>query len=65
MKKKMIVNPSTIKKILKTKIGCYGDDYTVFFDKEIPKIRSNYTCLEVILIDSVFKIDETITCKCF
>ena len=39
---------------MKTKIKSYGDEVTDFYDKEIPKVDPNYTCLAVI----VFKKDE-------
>ena len=29
-----------------------------FYDKEIPKVVSNYTCLAVISLDSILKKDE-------
>ena len=37
---KLIADPSTIKKFLKSKIKSYGNEATDF--KEIPKIGSNY-----------------------
>ena len=37
----------------------YGDESTDFPDKEIPKIGSNYNCLEVIVIAFVLKKDES------
>ena len=43
---------------LKTKIKSYGDHAKDFHDKEIPKVGSNYTCLEVQSIDFVLKKDE-------
>ena len=33
------------KYILKTKIRCYGDEPTDFYDREILKVESNHTCL--------------------
>ena len=33
------------KHILKTKIRCYGDEPTDFYDSEILKVESNHTCL--------------------
>ena len=57
------------KSFLKTKIKSYGDESTDFYDKEIIKLGSNYTCLAVILIDfvlkKIFKKIKTITHKCF
>ena len=42
-------------KVSKTKIKSYGDEATEFHDKELSKVGSNFTCLEVILIDFVLK----------
>ena len=58
LRKNLIAIPSTIKKVLKTKIKSYGGKATDFHDKKIPKKDSNYTCLAVILIDFVLKKDE-------
>ena len=56
---------------MKTKVKSYGDDVKDFYDKEIPKVNSNYTCLEVIRLDSALKNDENYypqvflkECKC-
>ena len=57
-KENLIVNLSTIKRFLKTKIKYYGVNATDFRDKEIPKVRSNYACLAVISIDFVLKKDK-------
>ena len=46
------------KKFLKTRIKSYGDEAADFYDKEIRKVGSNRTCLQVILLDSVLKRDE-------
>ena len=43
---------------LETKIKSYGDEVTDFYDNEIPKVDSNYTCLSVISLDSAFKKDK-------
>ena len=58
LKKNLIANLSTIKKILKTKIKSYGDEATDFHDREMTKAGSNHTCLEVTTIDSVYKNHE-------
>ena len=55
MKKEFDSKPIYYKKFLKTKIKYYGDEATYFYDKEIPKVESSYTCLAVILIDAVLK----------
>ena len=46
------------KEFLKTKIKPHGDEVTDFYDKKIPKVDSNHTCLAVISLDSAFKKDE-------
>ena len=46
------------KKILKTKIKSYGDEVPDFYNKQIPKMDSNYTCFIVISLDSAFQKDE-------
>ena len=46
------------KKFLKTKIKPCGDKVTDFYEKEIPKVDSNPTCLAVISLDSALKKDE-------
>ena len=54
----MIASLSTIKVFLKTKVKSYGDEVTDFYNKEIPKVDSNHTCLAVINLDSAVKKDE-------
>ena len=46
------------KEFLKAKIKVYGDDVTDFYDKEIPKIDSNHTCLAVISLGSALQTDD-------
>ena len=43
---------------LKIKIKCHSDEVTDFYDKEIPKVDSNHTCLAVISLDSALKKEE-------
>ena len=43
---------------MKTKIKFHGDEVTDFYDKKIPKVDSNHTCLAVINLDSALKKDE-------
>ena len=45
---------------LKTKSKSYVDETTDCYDKEMPKVGSNYTSLGMILIDFVFKKMKTI-----
>ena len=40
---------------MKIKLKSYGDEVTDFYDKEVPKVDSNYTCLAVISLDSAVK----------
>ena len=54
----MITSLSTLKTFLKTKIKYHGDEVTDFYDKEIPKVDSNYTPLAVISLDSVHNKDR-------
>ena len=49
----------------KTKIKFCGDQVTDFYDKKIPKIDSNLTCLAVISLDSALKKDKNIIHKSF
>ena len=71
IKKEFDSEPVYNKNFLKTKVKSYGDDVKDFYDKEIPKVYSNYTCLEVIRLDSALKNDENYypqvflkECKC-
>ena len=43
---------------MKTKIKSHGDEVTDFYEKEIPIIDSNYTCLAMISFDSALKKDD-------
>ena len=43
------------KVVLNTKIKSHSDEDTDFYDKEIPKVDSNHTCLAVISLDSALK----------
>ena len=71
IKKEFDSEPVYNKNFLKAKVKSYGDDVKDFYDKEIPKVDSNYTCLEVIRLDSALKNDENYypqvflkECKC-
>ena len=57
-KKEFDSEPVYNKEFLKTKIKSYGDEVTDFYDKEIPKVVSNHTCLAVIRLDSGLKKDD-------
>ena len=43
------------KELLKTKIESHGAESTGFYDKKIPKVDSNHTCLAVFSLDSALK----------
>ena len=43
---------------MKPKIKPHGDEVTCFYNKEIPKVDSNHTCLAVISLDSAVKKHE-------
>ena len=53
------------KTFLKTKIKSHGSEVTDLYDKEIPKVDSNHTCLAVITLDFGLKKMRIIICKCF
>ena len=42
---------------MKTKIKSHGDEVTKFYDKEISKADSNYTCLAIFSLDSALNKD--------
>ena len=58
IKKEFDSEPVYNKEFLKTKIKSYADEVTDFYDKKIPKVDSNHTCLPVISLDSAVKKDE-------
>ena len=43
---------------MNAKIKSHGDEVRDFYDKEIPRVDSNYSFLEVISLDSALKKDE-------
>ena len=43
------------KEFLKTEIKFHSDEVTDFYDKNIPRVNSNHTCLAVISLDSALK----------
>ena len=57
-KKKIDSEPVYNKNYLKTKIKSHGDKVTDFYDKKVPKLDSNHTCLEVITLDSALKKND-------
>ena len=55
IKKEFDSEPICNKEFLKTKIKSHGYEVTDFYDKNIPKVDSNRTCLAVISSDSALK----------
>ena len=58
IKKEFVSEPVYNKEFLKTKIKSHGHEVTDFYDKEIPNVDSNHTCLAVISLDSALKKDD-------
>ena len=58
MKKEFDSEPVYNKKFLKTKIKSHGTEVTDFYDKKIPKVDFNHTCLAVISLNSALKKDD-------
>ena len=58
IKKGFDSEPVYNKEFLKTKIKSHADEVTDFYDKKIPKVDSNHTCLPVISLDSALEKDE-------
>ena len=54
----LIISLSIIKKCLKSKIESHGDEVTYFYDKKMPMLDSNHTCLDIISMDSSLKKDK-------
>ena len=44
---------------MKTKTKSHGNEVTDFYDKKIPKVDSNHTCLAIISLDSAIKKDDS------
>ena len=57
MKKKIDSEPVYNNFFLKNKVKSHGYEVTDFYDKNIFKVDSNYTCLAVISLDSALKKD--------
>ena len=58
LRKNLIANPSTIKNSKNQNKVLRGGEAADLYEKEIPKVGSDYTCLAVILIDFVVKNNE-------
>ena len=50
---------------MKTKVISHGYEVTYFWDKNIPKLDSNHTCLAVISLDSALKKNDNFYLKVF
>ena len=57
IKKDFDSEPAYNKSYLKTEIISHDDEVADFYDKKIPKVDSNHTCLAVIGLDSALKKD--------
>ena len=53
----IISKPVYNKDFLKGQIKSRGYEITNFYDKKVPKVDSNHTCLAVFSLDSVFNKD--------
>ena len=58
IKKEFDSEPVYNKIYLKNKIKSHGNKVTDFYNKKIPKLDSNHTCLAVISLDSALKKDD-------
>ena len=58
IKKEFDSEPVYNKNNLKTKIKSHGDEVTDSYDKKIPKVDCNHTCLALITLDSALKKDD-------
>ena len=58
IKKEFNSKPVYNKEFLKTKIKFHGDEVADFYNKKIPKVDSNHTCLAVIILDCALEKDE-------
>ena len=57
-KKEFDSEPVYNKEFFKTKIKSHSDVVTDFYDKKLPKVESNHTCLAGISLDSALKKDD-------
>ena len=58
IKKEVDRKPVYNKEFSKTKIKPHTNDVTDFYDKKIPKLDPNYTCLAVISVDPALTKDD-------
>ena len=57
-KKELDGEPLYNKEFLKTKIKSHGNEVTDFYDKQIPRVNSNNSCLAVTSLDFALEKDE-------
>ena len=65
IKKEFVSDPVYNKIFLKTKIKSHSDEVTDFYNKNIPVVDSNHTCLAVISLGSALKKYENYYPKVF
>ena len=59
IKKEFDNEPVYNKNCLKTKIKLHDNEVTDFYDKKIPKLDSNHTCLAVITLNSALQKNDS------
>ena len=64
IKKEFDSEPAFNKNYLKTKTTSDGDEISNFYDKKIPKLDYNHTCLALITLDSAFIINKVFLKEC-
>ena len=57
-KKELDSEPLYNKEFLKTKIKSHGNEVTDFYDKQIPRVNSNNSCLAVTSLDFALEKNE-------
>ena len=65
IKKEFDIKPVYNKEFLKTKVKSHGDEVTDFYDKKIPKVNSNHTCLDKLTCTLLSRKMRIIISKCF
>ena len=58
IKKEFDSEPVYNTEFFKTKIKSHGNEFTYFYDREIPKVDSNHNCLAVINLDYALRKDD-------
>ena len=64
-RKELDSEPVYNKNFLKTKIKSHDDEVTDFYNKKIPKVDSNHTCLALFSLDSALKKDDNYNLQVF